>query len=139
MNGGSTLKTSGSYDSLERVAATVVGTANNRLVRLRDVADVRWADGEQRYIGRFNGKRAVFVTANQKDAQNVFTVRDGIYAALATFERDLPPSIKLERGFDQSRNVANRLGHLTTDFAIAIALVLITLLPLGLRAVRRSS
>jgi multidrug efflux pump subunit AcrB len=128
------LKTSGSYDSLERVAATVVGTANSRIVRLRDVADVRWADGEQRYLGRFNGKRAVFVTANQKDGQNIFTVRDGIYAALATFERDLPPSIKLERGFDQSRNVANRLGHLTTDFAIAIALVLITLLPLGLRA-----
>src|SRR6185369_1991601 len=128
------LKTTGSYDSVERVAATVVGTANGRIVRLSDVADVRWADGEQRYLGRFNGKRAVFVTANQKDSQNIFTVRDGIYAALATFERDLPPSIKLERGFDQSRNVANRLGHLTTDFAIAIALVLITLLPLGLRA-----
>jgi multidrug efflux pump subunit AcrB len=128
------LKTSGSYDSLEKVAATVVGTANGRIVRLRDVADVRWGDGEQRYIGRFNGKRAVFVTASQKDGQNIFAVRDGIYQALGTFERDLPASIKLEGGFDQSRNVANRLGHLTTDFAIAIALVLITLLPLGLRA-----
>jgi multidrug efflux pump subunit AcrB len=61
-------------------------------------------------------------------------VRDGIYARLAEFERTLPADIRLERGFDQSQNVSNRLGQLGEDFAIAIALVLLTLLPLGLRA-----
>jgi multidrug efflux pump subunit AcrB len=128
------LRTSGSYTSLEQIADTVVGAGGGREVRVRDIADVSWQTEEQTYTGRFNGKRAVFVTANQKDNTNIFKVRDGIYARLAEFERTLPADIKLERGFDQSKNVSNRLGQLGEDFAIAIALVLLTLLPLGLRA-----
>ncbi len=128
------LRTSGSYASLDAIADTVVGSGGGRLVKLRDVAEVSWATEEQAYTGRYNGRRAVFVTANQQDNKNIFQVRAGIYAKLADFERTLPPGIKLERGFDQSRNVANRLDRLGMDFAIAIGLVLITLLPLGLRA-----
>jgi multidrug efflux pump subunit AcrB len=128
------LRTSGSYTSLEQIADTVVGAGGGREVRVRDIADVSWQTEEQTYTGRFNGKRAVFVTANQKDNTNIFKVRDGIYARLADFERTLPADIRLERGFDQSKNVSNRLGQLGEDFAIAIALVLLTLLPLGLRA-----
>jgi multidrug efflux pump subunit AcrB len=128
------LRTSGSYTSLEQIADTVVGAGGGREVRVRDIAEVSWQTEEQTYTGRFNGKRAVFVTANQKDNTNIFKVRDGIYARLAEFERTLPADIRLERGFDQSQNVSNRLGQLGEDFAIAIALVLLTLLPLGLRA-----
>ena len=128
------LRTSGSYTSLDQIADTVVGAGGGREVKVRDIADVSWQTEEQTYTGRFNGKRAVFVTANQKDNTNIFKVRDGIYAKLADFERTLPADIKLERGFDQSKNVSNRLGQLGEDFAIAIALVLLTLLPLGLRA-----
>ena len=128
------LRTSGSYTSLGQIADTVVGAGGGREVRVRDIADVSWQTEEQTYTGRFNGKRAVFVTANQKDNTNIFKVRDGIYAKLAEFERTLPADIKLERGFDQSKNVSNRLSQLGEDFAIAIALVLLTLLPLGLRA-----
>jgi multidrug efflux pump subunit AcrB len=128
------LRTSGSYTSLDQIADTVVGAGGGREVKVRDIADVSWQTEEQTYTGRFNGKRAVFVTANQKDNTNIFKVRDGIYAKLAEFERTLPADIKLERGFDQSKNVSDRLGQLGEDFAIAIALVLLTLLPLGLRA-----
>ncbi|HEY2683886.1 MAG TPA: efflux RND transporter permease subunit [Steroidobacteraceae bacterium] len=128
------LRTSGSYTSLEQVEDTVVGAAAGRIVRIRDIAAVSWQTEEQAYVGRFNGKRAVFITANQKDNTNIFKVRDGIYSKLADFERTLPADIKLEHGFDQSKNVAQRLSRLGEDFAIAIALVLLTLLPLGLRA-----
>jgi multidrug efflux pump subunit AcrB len=128
------LRTSGSYTSLDQIADTVVGAGGGREVKVRDIAEVSWQTEEQTYTGRFNGKRAVFITANQKDNTNIFKVRDGIYARLAEFERTLPADIKLERGFDQSKNVSNRLDQLGEDFAIAIALVLLTLLPLGLRA-----
>jgi multidrug efflux pump subunit AcrB len=128
------LRTSGSYTSLSQIADTVVGAGGGREVKVRDIAEVSWETEEHAYTGRLNGKRAVFITANQKDNTNIFKVRDGIYAKLAEFERTLPADIRLERGFDQSKNVANRLGQLGDDFAIAIALVLLTLLPLGLRA-----
>jgi multidrug efflux pump subunit AcrB len=128
------LRTSGSYTSLDQISDTVVGAAAGRVVKIRDIAEVSWQTEEQAYVGRYNGKRAVFITANQKDSTNIFKVRDGIYAKLADFERTLPADIKLEHGFDQSKNVAHRLDNLGEDFAIAIALVALTLLPLGLRA-----
>lgn len=128
------LRTSGSYVTLDEIANTVVGAQGGHIVKVRDVAEVAWSTEEHRYIGRYNGHRAVFVTANEKDNQNVFKVRDGIYAKLAEYERSLPADVHLERGFDQSKNVARRLDRLLEDFGIAVALVLITLLPLGLRA-----
>ena len=128
------LKTSGGFDSLEEISGTVVASRGGRVVRVGDVAEVGWASGEETYVGRFKGERAAFVTANAKDRVNVFEVRDGIYERLAAFERQLPEGVRLERGFDQSRNVADRLSRLGIDFAVAIALVLLTLLPLGFRA-----
>jgi multidrug efflux pump subunit AcrB len=128
------LKTSGSYDSLEEIADTVVGGREGRIVRLRDVADVSWSTAEERYTGRFKGERAVFVTATAKDRVDVFAVRNAIQDRMARFEPTLPDNVRLERGFDQTRNVKHRLTRLGIDFAIAISLVLLTLLPLGLRA-----
>src|SRR5262249_25455481 len=128
------LKTSGSYTSPDEVKDTVVAAVGGRIVRVRDVANVSWESQPLSYIGRFNGKRAVFVTANQKEGFNILEVNTRMEKALERFEKDLPKRIRLERGFEQSRNVSSRLHHLYRDFAIAIGLVLLTLLPLGWRA-----
>ncbi|MGB3808737.1 MAG: efflux RND transporter permease subunit [Parvibaculum sp.] len=128
------IKTTGGYKSLQEISDTVIGSYGGRNVRVGDVAEVSWAQEEAGHLAWYNGKRAIFVTANQKDAQNVFAMRDGVYKVLDKFETRLPPDIKLERGFDQSVAVGERLGHLYRDFAIAVGLVIITLLPLGPRA-----
>lgn len=128
------VKTSGEYGSLDEVRNTVVRAAGGNVTFLRDVANVDWSYGDATHVARFNGRRAVFVTANQLPDANIGTVRDGIWKELDSFEKTLPPGVKLERGFDQSKNVRERLSHLGRDFAIAIVLVLLTLLPLGFRA-----
>ncbi len=128
------LKTTGGYKNLDDIRNTVIGSFDGRNLAVRDVAEVSWAQEEAGHLAWYNGRRAVFVTANQKEAQNVFNVRDGIYKVLDEFEPLLPSDIKMERPFDQSIAVNNRLSHLYRDFAIAVGLVLITLLPLGIRA-----
>ncbi|MEJ0036229.1 MAG: efflux RND transporter permease subunit [Gammaproteobacteria bacterium] len=128
------LKTSGSYTSLDEVRDTVVSVVDSRTVRVRDLANVGWDAKPWSYFARFNGKRAVIVTANQKEGYNILTLRDRVSAAVDRFEKGLPKRIRLERGFEQARNVSSRLSRLYTDFGIAIALVSLTLLPLGWRA-----
>jgi multidrug efflux pump subunit AcrB len=129
-----TVKTSGSYRTVEEVAGTVVAGTGHEAVLLRDVARVEWGYEDARHLGRYNGHRAVFVTANMKEGQRIGQVRDAIYAELDRFQPTLPAGMVLERGFDQSRNVSHRINRLTEDFVIAILLVLVTLLPLGTRA-----
>jgi len=128
------IKTSRSYKSLEEVQRTIVGSNMGHLVYLRDVADVSWKDEDLRYSGRFNGRKAIFLIANMKKGQNIHSLRDNIYKVYDSFEKKLPSGISLERGFDQSQNVKNKLGRLQKDFLFAFLLVLITLLPLGFRA-----
>jgi multidrug efflux pump subunit AcrB len=128
------LKTSGSYTSLDEVRDTVVTAIEGRTVRIRDVARVDWETQPWSYITRFKGKRAVLVTANQKEGYNILDLHQRIEAAIERFEAGLPKRIVLERGFEQAQNVGDRLSRLYTDFGIAIALVSLTLLPLGLRA-----
>ncbi|MFO0722972.1 MAG: efflux RND transporter permease subunit [Myxococcota bacterium] len=128
------VKTSGPYRSLAEVESTVIGGAQGKIIRLAEVASVEWSYEDQTYRARYDGQRAVFVTATLKDRQNIFRARDLLDAELTRFERTLPPTIALARGFDQGANVEVRLKGLTSDFLIAIALVLITLLPLGFRA-----
>jgi multidrug efflux pump subunit AcrB len=129
-----TLRTSGSYSSLDQVRDTVVASVDGRSVRVSDVAQVSWESQTFSYTGRFKGERAVFVTANQKEGYNILDVTARIEEALHRYEQGLPKRIQLHIGFEQSRNVANRLDHLYKDLGIAIGLVMLTLLPLGWRA-----
>jgi multidrug efflux pump subunit AcrB len=128
------VRTSGSYETTEQVASTVIAGAAGRLIRVRDVADVTWGYADSTYRARYNGRRAVFVTVTQQEGQNIQAVRDRVWSVLDAFQTELPAGITLERGFDQAHNVSHRLSRLGEDFLIAIGLVLITLLPLGLRA-----
>ncbi|MEQ1756189.1 MAG: efflux RND transporter permease subunit [Micropepsaceae bacterium] len=128
------IKATGSFRSIAEVGDVVVFAAGGRTVRVRDVAEVGWASDEPEHLTRYNGKRAVFVTATQKSGENVFAVRDRVWAELDRFEKELPASIRMERPFDQSKSVDQRLSHLFLDFAFALSLVLVTLLPLGFRA-----
>jgi len=129
-----TVKTSGYFETLEQVRDTVITGGDGRIVRVRDVAEVRWDEGQHNYLARFNGKRAVFITANQKDGFNIFETRAALEKRVQRFVQTLPPRIQLERGFEQAQNVATRLNRLGFDFVLAVSLVLLTLSPLGLRA-----
>jgi multidrug efflux pump subunit AcrB len=128
------VKTSGNYKTIEEVRNTIVGGTQGNIILLKDIANVDWHYEDQNYLARFNGSRAVFVTASLKKGQNIFTVRENIERELKRFESSLPPEIAMKMGFDQSENVEHRLGGLNRDFVLAILLVLVTLLPLGLRA-----
>jgi multidrug efflux pump subunit AcrB len=128
------IKTSGNYRSTEQVRRTIVGSDMGQLVRLGDIAEVSWKDEDFRYLGRFDGHKAVFLIASMKKGQNIHEIRNRIYRVYDSFEKNLPSGILLERGFDQSQNVKNKLGRLQKDFLFAILLVIITLLPLGYRA-----
>ncbi|MBK6637332.1 MAG: efflux RND transporter permease subunit [Rhodocyclaceae bacterium] len=134
------VRTSGSYESLEEIADTVVASTGGaaqgggRIVRLRDVASVTWDYEEANYLTRYNGQRAIFIGISQKDAMNIFKVREGLIKEIDAFRANLSPDMRLELGFDQSENVDKRLKRLGFDLMLAVGLVLITLLPLGLRA-----
>ncbi len=128
------IKTSGNIRNIDEIKQTVVFSFQGRNVLLQDIANVYFEFAERKHITRLNGHRAVFVTAAQKAGENISKTQAAYLPALENFKKSLPGNVDMVVNFDQAVNVNNRLLGLGKDFLIAILLVVITLLPLGLRA-----
>jgi multidrug efflux pump subunit AcrB len=129
------VQTSGSYESIDDIKTTIVSSSENNLLYLKDLADIDYDYEDDTYFARFKGKRAVFVTVNQKVGTNVFTIREALDKKIKAFENTLPQKIKLDMVFDQSDSVAYRLnGFFANLFQGLILVGLVVLLAVGLRA-----
>ncbi|MFC2169914.1 efflux RND transporter permease subunit [Acidobacteriota bacterium] len=129
------IRTSGSYESLEEVRNTIVFSYGEKVVFLRDIAEIRFENEDNLYLARANGKRAVFITVNQKEGTNIFAVMDGIQEQIKVFREKMPPSISLFTVFDQSEWVATRLDRFFKNLFQGLILVgAVVLLAIGLRA-----
>jgi multidrug efflux pump subunit AcrB len=129
------IMTGGSYQSLEEIRNTIVQVLPTNPLYLRDVADIRFADRENEYLARVNGRRAVYLTVNQKEGTNVFTVMEAVKRELGDFAGKLPPSMKLQFVFDQSESVRHRLNTFFMNLLQGLLLVgFVILIGEGLRA-----
>jgi len=129
------IKTLSEYEEIEDIQNTIINTTTaGNITRLRDIANIHVIDEDNDHIVRFNGQRAIWVVTAMKDRRNIISIRSEIEQVLLEFERDLPGDVSMQQAFDQEVGVRHRLSGLGRDFAIAIFLVLLTLLPLGTRA-----
>lgn len=129
------IKTNSELSTLDDIRSIVIKTTpEGNVVHLKDIALIRLGKAEDTHIARFNGMPALWVVTALKDRKNIVQNRIAIQKSLDEFEATLPPHIKMETSFDQEKNVRRRLYGLGIDFAIAVSLVLLTLLPLGIRA-----
>ena len=129
------IRTSGSYESLDEIRDTIVHSFGEKVVFLKDIAEVRFDYEDNLYFARANGKRAAFVTINQKEGTNIFDVMKEVRTAMEKFQEKLPASIELYTVFDQSESVADRLNHFFSNLLQGLFLVgLVVLLAVGLRA-----
>ena len=128
------VKTAGDYQSLDEIRNTIASTNGQKIIHLGDIADVSFNLEDETHLTRLDGHRAVLVTASQKIGENIDKVGKQINPVIEAFAKTLPPHIKLVKNFDQAASVGKRLDRFAKDFAIAILLVSLTLLPLGFRA-----
>ena len=128
------IKTSGNYNNIDEIKNTVVFSYQGKNILLKDIANINFDFDEQKHITRLNGNRCLFVAAAQKAGENISKTQKEYLPVLEAYKKKLPSNIEMVIPFDQAKNVNERLGGLAKDFLIAIFLVLLTLLPLGIRA-----
>ncbi len=128
------IQTSGSYESIKEIENTVIHSEGTKIVYLKDVAAVYPAYEDNNYFARYNGKKAVFVTATQKEGTNIFDIMDQLKPALSEFEKKLPTQVNLEYVYDQSESVGERLDGFFSNMAQGIILVgIVILIAIGIR------
>jgi len=129
------VQTSGSYESIEDIKSTVVTSADNNLLFLKDLAEISYDYEDHTYFARFKGKKAVFITVAQKTGTNIFTIRDALEEKITEFNSNLPAKMKLDMVFDQAESVGFRLNGFFINLLQGLLLVgLVVLMAVGLRA-----
>ena len=129
------IKTSGSYESVDQIKDTIIHVYGEKVVYLRDVADVHFTHKDDLYFTRVKGRRGIFVTVNQKDETNIFEIMGVINEQLNIFQKKLPASITMEHVFDQSKSVSTRLSTFFMNLLQGLILVgIVVLAAVGLRA-----
>ncbi|GET28494.1 efflux RND transporter permease subunit [Prolixibacter sp. SD074] len=117
------IKTSGSYKDLDEIRNTVVGSVQGKLVYLKDVATVEFGYENNNYLARFNGKRCIFITAEQKENVNILDLTDQINAKTETFKSNLPPGLRLEAVHSQAESVRTSVNGFIINLIQGIILV----------------
>ena len=129
------IKTTSEYLNIEDVKNTIVhATSEGKIVKLDQIAQVYYVEEDFEHIARHNGERAIWLNTAMKDKRNIVACRAAIEKEIIAFKKTLPQGVEIHQAFDQEKGVRNRLSGLGRDFAIAIFLVMLTLLPLGTRA-----
>ncbi|MEM8506270.1 MAG: efflux RND transporter permease subunit [Bacteroidota bacterium] len=122
-NLGFNLKTSGTFDSLEDIQNVALSASQGQIVYLRDLATVKMAYEDPRWLARFNRKKTIFVTVTQKRGGNIIALSKSLEEASRAFKTGLPPAIQLETAFEQAPAVEARINDFLSNLLQGIILV----------------
>lgn len=117
------IQTSGGYKSLEEIKNSVVSAYSDRIVYLKDIANVKMGYEDETYLGRFNGDRAIFLSVTQKGGKNILDVSENVDKIVGEFKKTLPASINLDYSFVQAPAVKARIDDFFLNLIQGILLV----------------
>jgi hydrophobic/amphiphilic exporter-1 (mainly G- bacteria), HAE1 family len=100
--GEQSVRVTGRIESPEQFGDVIVATRAGQPIRLRDVAQVVDASGEERSLALMNGVRAISLDLLKVSGANTVAVAEGVRAILPTLQAALPPGTTLEVVRDNS-------------------------------------
>lgn len=117
------VKTSGTYESIDEIKNTVVGSVEGQLIYLKDIAEVKIDYEENKYLAGFNGTRSVFLTAEQKSGTNVLDIVDEAKVVISDFEKEMPDNMHIHYVHNQANNVEKSINGFISNLIQGIILV----------------
>ncbi|MGD8896407.1 MAG: efflux RND transporter permease subunit [Acidobacteriota bacterium] len=122
------IKGVGRLETLEHIEDTVVTSRRNVPIRVRDVADVRVGGHFRRESASHNGQESVDVTTEKQYGGDTLTTIANIKRALGEIARDLPPEIRIEPFYDQSKLILSSLRHVEVSMLQGALLIVVVML-----------
>jgi multidrug efflux pump subunit AcrB len=124
----------GEYDDARELAGTIVKNENQRLVYLRDIADVTFGYEEPKSIARADGLPVISLDVIKRSGENLLSTADGVQETIAEVLRQLPDDLSITFFNDQSDNTRSEVDNLENSIISGVILVVVVLLFfLGLR------
>jgi multidrug efflux pump len=130
------LRTEANYKTMEELASTIVKFENNKIVYLRDVADIVDGFEDQSSISRLNYQPVVSLSIVKKSGENLLNATDNIFEIIAEREANgqLPKDLNVTITDDMSVFIRDQISNLENSILMGMILVMLVLyLFMGIR------
>lgn len=128
------VKASGNFSEIKDIENTVVSSSDDFVLRVKDIAQVAFADRAPNYLAYYDNHPVIFITAEQRSGSNIFTLTEQMNEVIDDFKQSLPEQVKLAVIFEQADSVETRVNGFFENLAQGLTLVgLLALLFLGVR------
>lgn len=131
-----TIRIDGEFKDFNKINDIVVKNENQKVVYLRDIANVKFSEVEPTSFARLDGKPVLTLDIKKKSGSNLITAADEIQEIIAEAKRTrFPNELKTVITNDQSKVTINMVSNLESSIYMGIILVVLVLLFfLGLRS-----
>ncbi|MGB3802046.1 MAG: efflux RND transporter permease subunit [Lewinella sp.] len=124
----------GEFNDARELSNTVIKRENQRLVYLRDVAEVAFGYEDPTSIARADGLPVISLEVIKKSGENLLSTSDEVKETVAEVQRGLPAGLSTSYFNDQSTNTRDQVENLENSIISGVILVVLVLLFfLGLR------
>jgi len=117
------IETSGSFKNLNQIKRLPVASNNGKIVYLEQIANIFYSHEDNRWLGRYDGKRSIFVTVTRKSGENLVQITKAIHKKLDQFRSTIPEGITMAVSFEQAPAVSNRINGFFINLLQGIVLV----------------
>jgi len=121
-----TVRSMGELHSAADFEDLIIGSFSGDLVRLRDVARVEVGAESVRKIVRVNGVPALGIGVVKQSTANTLDVADAVWEEIERLNRELPPGVAINVGFDSAKFIKQSIRDVTrTIFEAAILVIFV--------------
>ncbi|MGI9461027.1 MAG: efflux RND transporter permease subunit [Alphaproteobacteria bacterium] len=123
-SGSYAVRVPGLISTPEELYGLPIKTVGDRVVKLEDIAEIKYNFVEQSTASFVNGEASLTLQVVKRIGENLLSTINKARAVVVEAEKQLPPGLKLDISGDQSVRVYDMLKDLTNSVVIAILLVI---------------
>ncbi len=121
------IRTVNEFESVEEIAGLVLRRDGNSILRVGDVAEVRWGAREREEITRVGGVESVEISVYKEGDANIVTTARDVRERLPEIQALLPEGYQLTLLFDQSRFIEQAVSEVRSAALVGGLLAIIVL------------
>ncbi len=129
------IRTVNEYEDLDEIGSLIISRRNAAVIRLADVAEVKWGAKDREEITRVNGVESVEIDIFKEGDANIVMASRRLSERLLEIREDLPEGWELTVLFDQSRFIERAVNEVRTA-AVVGGLLAVAVLFMFLRHMR---
>lgn len=129
------LRTTGLFNAEEQIGNVMVDVSRNgQPVYIRDFAKVERRYQDPKFMVRYDGEPSLLLSVEMQKGKNIVELGESIREVFGRLNNLFPPDVHLDLIANQPAVVKERITHLSHEFMLAIAaVVLVTIILLPIR------